>query len=174
MNKYAVSDPEFVKKFLEALYVDDLSTGDQAVKGTYQFFLKSKLRMLEAGFNMRKGSSNSKKLIKKIKASDYNQEVKCSDELKKLQVDDGTYTSATLGSNHEVNGEREHKIQEITWNHDTDELSVDLSHIVKSSEDLLVTKRTVLKVTARADDPPGWISPILINMKPLDLATSDK
>ena len=39
MSKYALCDPEFVKKFLEALYVDDLSTG-------------------EAGFNMRKWSSN--------------------------------------------------------------------------------------------------------------------
>ena len=44
-------------------------------------FLKSKLRMLEAGVNMRKWPSNSKELIEKIKASDYNQEVKCSDEL---------------------------------------------------------------------------------------------
>ena len=163
MSKYAVSDPEFVKKFLEALYVDDLSTGDQTVEGTYQLFLKSKLRMLEAGFNMRKWSSNSKELIEKIKASDYSHEVTCSDELK-LQEDDGTYTSATLGS-HEVNEEREHKILGTTWNHDTDELSVDLTHIVKSSEDLPVTKRTVLKVTARVYDPLGWISPILIDMK---------
>ena len=105
MNKYAVSDPEFVKKFLEALYVDDLFTGGQTEEGTYQLFLKSKLRMLEAGFNMRKWSSNSKELIEKIKASDYDQEVKCSDELK-LQEDDGTYTSTTLGS-HEVYEERD-------------------------------------------------------------------
>lgn len=92
MNKYAVSDPEFMKKFLEALYVDDLLTGDQTIEGTYQLFLKSKLRMLEAGFNTRKWLSNSKELIEKIKASDYSQEVKCSDELKKLQEADGTYT----------------------------------------------------------------------------------
>lgn len=58
------------------------------------------------------------------------------------------HTSATLGSNHEVNEEKEHKILGITWNHDNDKLSVDLSHIVKSSEDLPVTKRMVLKVTA--------------------------
>ena len=29
MNKYAPSDPEFVKKLLEVLYVDDLSTRDR-------------------------------------------------------------------------------------------------------------------------------------------------
>ena len=57
-----------IPKFLEALYVDDLSAGDQTVEGTYQWFLKSKLRMLEAGINMRKWSSNSKELIEKIKS----------------------------------------------------------------------------------------------------------
>ena len=66
MSKYALCDPEFVKKFLEALYVDDLFTGDRNVEETYQLFLKSKLRMLEAGFNMRKCSSNSKELIEKM------------------------------------------------------------------------------------------------------------
>ena len=34
LNKYAVSDPEFVKKILKALYVDDLSTGGQTVNET--------------------------------------------------------------------------------------------------------------------------------------------
>ena len=42
-NKYAVSDPEFMKKILKALYVDDLSTGGQAVNETYKLFLKTKL-----------------------------------------------------------------------------------------------------------------------------------
>lgn len=69
----------------------------QTVEGTYQLFLKSKLRMLEAGFIMRKWSSNSKELIEKIKVSDYNQELKCSDELKKLQEYDGTYTNQSRG-----------------------------------------------------------------------------
>ena len=54
MSKYALSDPEFEKKSLEALYVDDPSTRDRNIEETYQLFLKSKLRILEAGFNMRK------------------------------------------------------------------------------------------------------------------------
>ena len=70
-----------------------------------------------------------------------------------------------MGGDHEVNEEREKKVLGITWNHETDELSIDLSHIVKSSENLPITKRTVLKVTARVYDPLGWISPILIGMK---------
>ena len=166
MSKYALSDPEFVKKFLEALYVDDLSTGDRNMEEAYQVFLKSKLRMLEAGFNMRKWSSNSKELIEKIKASEFGREVQPNtNRPSELEEDEETYASATLGSNHEVNEEQEHKVLGVTWNHDTDELRIDLVDIVKSSENLPVTKRTVLKVTARVYDPLGWISPILIEMK---------
>ena len=113
MDKYAVSDPQFVKQFLEALYVDHLSTGGQTIKETYQLFLKSKLRMLEAGYNIRKWS-NSKELIEKIKTSDYNDKAKCNEEPHELVEDDGTYASATLGTKHEVNEERKHKVPGIT------------------------------------------------------------
>lgn len=68
IDKYEVSDPEFVKQFLETLYIDDLSTKWRPNQ-TYQLFLKSKLRMLEASFKMRKRSSNPKELIEKIKTS---------------------------------------------------------------------------------------------------------
>ena len=146
--------------------MDDLSTGDRNVEEAYQVFLKSKLRMLEAGFNMRKWSSNSKELIEKIKASEFGREVQpTTNRPSELEQDEETYASATLGSNHEVNEEQEHKVLGVTWNHDTDELRIDLVDIVKSSENLPVTKRTVLKVTARVYDPLAWISPILIEMK---------
>ena len=153
LNKYTVSDPEFVKKILKALYVDDLSTGGQTVNETYKLFLKTKLRMLEAGFNMRKWSSNSR------------EEEEVNLEPKKLREDDRTYATTTLGTDHEVNEEREHKVQGITWDHDSDELKIDLSQIIKSSQNLPVTKRTVLKLTAQVYDPLGWISPVLIEMK---------
>ncbi|XP_067017985.1 uncharacterized protein [Acropora muricata] len=135
MSKYALCDPEFVKKSLEALYVDDLSTGDR------------------------------NELIEKIKASEYGRGVEPINRLSELEEDEETYASATLGSNHEINEEQEHKVLGVTWNHDTDELRIDLSDTVKFSENLSVTKRTVLKVTARVYDPLGWISPILIEMK---------
>ena len=164
LNKYAVSDPEFVKKILKALYVDDLTTGGQTVNETYKPFLKTKLRMLEAGFNMRKWSSNSRELVDKIKSADYREE-EVNLEPKKLKEDDRTYATTTLGTDHEVNEEREHKVLGITWDHDSDELIIDLSQIIKSSQNLPVTKRTVLKLTAQVYDPLGWISPVLIEMK---------
>lgn len=55
------------------------------------------LRMLEAGFNMRKWSSNSRELVDKIKSAGYREE-EVSLEPKKLKEDDGTYSTTTLGS----------------------------------------------------------------------------
>lgn len=60
---------------------------------------------------------------------------------------------------------REHKVLGITWDHDTDELKIDLSQIIKSSQNLRVIKRTVLKLIAQVYDPLGWISPVLLEMK---------
>lgn len=130
---------------MKALYVDDLSVGGQTVKEAYQLFLKSKLRMLEAGLNMRKWSY-SRELIEKIKATDYKG-VEINHGAEKVQEDDRTYTTTTLGTDHEVNEEREDKVLGITWNHDTDELRIEMGHIVKLSHTLPKTKRTVLKLT---------------------------
>lgn len=55
------------------------------------------LRMLEAGFNMRKWSSNSRELVDKIKSAGYREE-EVNLEPKKLKEDDGTYSTTTLGS----------------------------------------------------------------------------
>ena len=62
-----------------------------------------------------------------------------TNRLSELEEDEETYARATLGSNHEFNEEQEHKFLGVTWNHDTDELRIDLSDIVKSSENLSVT-----------------------------------
>ena len=82
--------------------MDDLSTGDRNVEETYQLFLKSKLTMLEAGFNMRIWSSDSKELIEKIKASEYGRGVEPINRLSELEEDEETYARPTLGSNPEV------------------------------------------------------------------------
>ena len=164
-NKYAVADPEFVQRFLEALYVDDLTSGDQSVEGAYELFLKSKLRMLEAGFNLRKWSSNSEELIERIRDSD------CSEyedqETRLVTEDDNSYARAKLGVDDEINEEIEHKVLGLLWNHSTDELIIDFKPILDVAANLPVTKRTVLKVTAQVYDPLGWISPTIVVMKVL-------
>lgn len=112
---------------------------------------------------MKKWSSNSRELVDTIKSTNYREE-EVNFGQKKLKEDDRTYATTTLGTDHEVNEEREHKVLRITWDHDNDELKIDHSQIIKSSQNLGVTKKTVLKLTAQVF-PLGWISPILIEMK---------
>ena len=50
VKKYHNVDPEFVQRFFSGLYVDDLSSGDESVDKSFQLYLKSKFRMLGAGF----------------------------------------------------------------------------------------------------------------------------
>ena len=54
IEQYKEADPEFVEKFLRSIYVDDLSSGASKVDAAYELYLKSKLRLAEGGFNLRK------------------------------------------------------------------------------------------------------------------------
>ena len=111
-----------MQSLLSGLYVDDLSSGDESVDKSFQLYLKSKFRMLEAGFNMRKWTSNSPELIEMIKKCEHNDRT----QVKLIPViiqEDTTYASNTLGPKHEINEDQEPKVLGITWNHKTDELN---------------------------------------------------
>ena len=166
VKKYQDADPEFVQRFLGGLYVDDLSPGDESVDKSFQLYLKSKFRMLEAGFNMRKWSSSSPELMEMIKECEHKDQTQVQLTPAIIQ-EDTTYASNTLGPKHEINEDEEHKVLGITWNHKTDELIMCFDKIVELAETLPLTKRTMLKVIASVYDPLGWISPIEIPMKVL-------
>ena len=63
---YKNEDPEFVDKFLRSIYVDDLSSGAADCHAAYEPYLKSKLRLSEGGFNLRKFASNYSELTERI------------------------------------------------------------------------------------------------------------
>ena len=54
IGQYEQCEPSFIQKFLESVYVDDLTSGDGDVDRTFELYVKSKLRLKEAGFNLRK------------------------------------------------------------------------------------------------------------------------
>ena len=62
MKKYQQVDTSFVDKFLSSIYVDDVSLGSDEVESTYELYLKSKSRLAEAGFKLRKFVTNSEEL----------------------------------------------------------------------------------------------------------------
>ena len=67
MESYKEQDPEFVKKFLSSIYVDDVSLRGESVSSVYELYLKSKSHLAEAGFTLRKFVTNSDEIREKIK-----------------------------------------------------------------------------------------------------------
>jgi hypothetical protein len=66
MKKFESTDGEFVKKFRRSVYVDYVTAGAHDVEGAYEFYIKSKLRMAEGGFNLRNFTTNSPELRRRI------------------------------------------------------------------------------------------------------------
>ena len=62
MGTYRDSDPAFVDKFRSSIYVDDVVLGWTDVESTYKLYLKSRIRLVEAGLKLRKFMMNSKEL----------------------------------------------------------------------------------------------------------------
>ena len=66
MEKFRPADSHFVEKFRRSIYVDDLTAGSRHVEGAYEFYVKAKLHLAEASFNLRKFESNSSELHRRI------------------------------------------------------------------------------------------------------------
>ena len=97
---YQADDPLFVAKFLNSIYVDDLTFGVDRVDKAYELYSKSKHRLAEAGFNLRKFSSNSTDLLERIKQKEHHQvEALPKSEGCTLQEEDQSYARLTLGAN---------------------------------------------------------------------------
>ena len=54
VSTYVEEDPEFVQKMLDGFYVDDLVSGEGSAGKALELYSKTKCRMAQGGFNMRK------------------------------------------------------------------------------------------------------------------------
>ena len=70
MKKLESADHHFVDKFRRSIYVDEVATGAADVEGAYEFYLKAKLHLAKASFNLRKFESNSSDLCQRIKENE--------------------------------------------------------------------------------------------------------
>lgn len=58
VSKFTEIDPKFVQKVLENFYVDDFVSGESDTEKAFDLFDKTKGRMAEGGFNLRKWVTN--------------------------------------------------------------------------------------------------------------------
>ena len=144
LEGYLYDAKSFVEKFLNDLYVDDLTSGFFNVKEAYDFYLNAKRIMKEGGFELRKWASYSVELMNKINR---DENINCSD------------------SSNESNITR--KILGINWDLAADTIIFYFDELVNEAFPLPMTKRSILKISAKIFDPLGFTSPITIQFKML-------
>ena len=129
IEQYKGADPEFVEKFLRSIYVDDLSSGASKVDAAYELYPKSKLRLAEGGFNLRKFVSNSPELTNRIECNEtrksnadtssvvpgHLQSSQALLEGNTVSEEDKTYAKSMLGGVEEISSS-EQKMLGIHWN----------------------------------------------------------
>ena len=139
-SKYLTKWKHFLDKFLRDLYVDDSTSGFYIVFAAFDFYLKAKSVMHNAGFDLLKWASNSSELINKIEMNE-------------------THHFTTI----EKNSTR--KVLGITWNIKSDEISFDFSDLVAEVFERITTKRSILSISSKIFDPLGLLSPITTQLK---------
>ena len=159
IKTYQEADPQFVSKLLQSFYVDDLVCGSMDTDQAFSLYQKSKVRMLEGGFRLRKWKSNDEKLLQRIKLDD------CEEKQSKSSLEDLSYAKETLGSVSDLGGKT--KVLGIAWDSQKDELEFDLSKMVSESSRDRPTKRGILSTLASLFDPLGLVSPIGVTAKVL-------
>lgn len=182
IQKYEPVDPVFVKHLKQSMYVDDLSAGESNEQDAYQFYLKSKSRLAEGGFNLRKFVSNSSELMEKIEenekkivtnegkhSNEYSAELttQVDPESNPIVMEDVSYTKSTLGNTEEGITAQEHKILGVKWNHEDDSLNFNFESITEAANTNEPTKRNIVSASSRIYDPMGILSPVTIQLKML-------
>ena len=167
IEKYLDEDPEFVKKFLSGIYVDDLSSGGEDDDAAYELYVKSKQRLNEGGFNLRKFLSNSPTLMERIQQNEdaFRVDQSTADVVNDVCTEDKSYSKSTVGNPHEVPLEREEKILGIRWNYVSDTFIFNFQRITQAARELKPTKRNVIGIISRFYDPLGVLAPVTVKLK---------
>ena len=164
VNRYLLSDPEFVYELLRSLYVDDYASGCESIPKALDLARKIKSRLSVGGFNMRKWQTNSLELLQTFRddpefAEEWTSPKKESPPT--IDEEDCGYAKSVLGDQSEVNN----KVLGQTWNVQDDKFEMNLAKIIDHQDPSICTKRVVLSITAKFFDPLGLISPVILQLK---------
>ena len=132
MERYLNDAINFVEKFLNDLYVNDSIFGFFNVKEAYNFYLNAKRIMKEGGFGLSKWASNPVELMNKI---NQDENINCGDS-----SNESNHTRKVLG---------------INWDLAADTITFYFDQLVNEAFSLPMTKRSILKTSAKMFDPLG-------------------
>ena len=149
--------PSTVQKIKQSIYVDDVVMGATSVREAYSLYKESKEIFGMGGFNLRKFVTNCTKLQGLIDSSVYGISV--------ISETTESYAQTALSGETEILKSLQQRVLGVTWCRASDELIVDLSHILAVAEDMEPTKRGVISLVSKIYDPLGLISPVVIRFK---------
>ena len=133
----------------------------------FELYPKSKTRLMEAGFKLRKFVTNSSELRHLISRCEQRKSNPSTDnDVQTSREDDQSYAKNTLGTRSDVIEEPEsHRILGVQWEVDRDLLSFNIREIHQFSDTIQPTKRNVVSMSSRFYDPMGIMSPVTVQFK---------
>jgi hypothetical protein len=165
LESRAEDDPEIVPTLKESFYVDDLITGAWDDSGAVEIYEKANKMTKDGGFNLRKWTSNSTTLQERVTR---DEEMQATGSNMPEGPDESNMNGRKTLSERYCPSETERgyvKVLGLTWNVKTDQFEYDFSKLLGYMEALPVTKRSVLKLSAKIFDPLGFLSPFTIALK---------
>ena len=117
--------------------------------------------MAAASFNLRKWNSNSYELLGRIREAELQGLKRKLSPVINESTPDASPHNTMIGLGKACTESEVSKLLGITWNSQSDEFLFGFSELIEHAQELSVTKRSLLKVTARIFDPLGLISPFV-------------
>ncbi len=152
MKKMDPSEEAFIRKFSHSIYVDDVATSLADVDAAYQFYLKARLHLAKASFNLRKFGTSSQELHQKI----------VGDEQRSPEGGDTQLSSNEPGRKPAVR-----QVLGVDWDVENDQLLFDISNLACFMKTMDPTKRNAISLATRFYDPLGVIAPVTVRFKQL-------
>ena len=165
LDKYSSIEPQLIEGIKKGLYVDDLITGSDSVASAFQIYTRAKQIMSEGGLNLRKWTTNSPDLLKRIRQAEEAHAGNNGSTLTSVSEEEQTYAQSHTGLMNPTESQPHNKLLGVLWDSKSDELLVDLSELVRYAHSLPMTKRSVLRVSAKIFDPLGLLSPFVVKLK---------
>ena len=162
IDHYRTVDQQFVEKFEQSIFVDDVTFGAKDEEDTFQLYKKAKGWLAEGAFNLRKFHTNSPKLQQWIDTEEVKNTVPVAGK-QNTTVEDLSYVKSTLGGcKVDSSGV---KVLGVQWDSIPDQLSFDIRHISNAEDKVQPTKRNIVSIVSRAYDPLGVLTPFTILFK---------
>lgn len=164
LKSYKTLYPAAKEETKDCLNVDGLITGASTVEQGFELYQMAKHIMMEAGLNLCKWNSNSSLLIERISEAELALNTNCDTVRSKapLSEEEESYSKSSAGSLHSVNKTKHSKLLSVICDNHANQLMLKFDDLIDYANTLPLSKRSVLKISAKMFNPLGLLGPFVI------------